>query len=393
MSEGMSPDFSALGRRPRIAVLFDRLGPYHHARLRAAAEQAEIIAIEMSDVDHIYAWDKVDRASAFSQFTLFGEHDAARASIHGVLARLSKVLHAVEPDAVAVPGWADKGALAGLAWCAANRTPAIVMSASTRHDYERRMWKELLKRQILRLSSAALAGGQAQADYLVDLGVARDRISVGYDVVDNTHFAQGAANARANEAYFRKNLSLPQHYFMTTSRFVRKKNLARLLEAYAAYTRLAGDQKWGLVLLGDGAERASVESDIVRLGISDLVVLPGFKQYDELPAYYGLADCFVLASLSEQWGLVVNEAMASGLPVLVSRHCGCAPDLVREGVNGFTFDPQDVMVLASLMARIAAVDCDRAAMSAASLDRIAHWSPARFSSGLLQAARCAGVGS
>ena len=72
---------------------------------------------------------------------------------------------------------------------------------------------------------------------------------------------------------------------------------------------------------------------------------------------------FVHASASEQWGLVVNEAMAAGLPVIVSERCGCAPDLVREGVNGLTFDPCDVAELAGLMERVAAMaDWQRAAM-------------------------------
>ena len=89
------------------------------------------------------------------------------------------------------------------------------------------------------------------------------------------------------------------------------------------------------------------------------VILAGFKQYDELPAYYGLASAFVHASTTEQWGLVVNEAMASGLPVLVSDRCGCAPDLVEDGVNGFTFDPYDVEALAGLMQRVAAMTDER----------------------------------
>jgi glycosyltransferase involved in cell wall biosynthesis len=83
------------------------------------------------------------------------------------------------------------------------------------------------------------------------------------------------------------------------------------------------------------------------------VLFPGFRKGKELGTYYGLASCFILPSLQEQWGLVVNEAMAAGLPVLVSQTSGCAPDLVQEGVNGFTFDPTNPMQLAELMEKIA----------------------------------------
>ena len=115
-------------------------------------------------------------------------------------------------------------------------------------------------------------------------------------------------------------------------------------------------------------------------------MLAGFRQYDELPAWYGLASAFVHASTTEQWGLVVNEAMASGLPVLVSNRCGCAPDLVEDGVNGFTFDPYDVEALAGLMQRVAAMtDERRAAMGRAGQRIIAEWGPERFAEGLMQA--------
>ena len=86
--------------------------------------------------------------------------------------------------------------------------------------------------------------------------------------------------------------------------------------------------------------------------------MPGFKQYHDLPAYYGLAGAFVHTSTVEQWGLVVNEAMAAGLPVLVSRNCGCAADLVQDGVNGFAFDPLDGDRMAALLTKVAGLSAD-----------------------------------
>ena len=110
--------------------------------------------------------------------------------------------------------------------------------------------------------------------------------------------------------------------------------------------------------------------------------MPGFKQYDELPAYYARAGAFIHASTTEQWGLVVNEAMASGLPVLVSNRCGCAADLVREGENGWTFDPTSDDQMADLMLRIASDEKARVQMGAKSREIIAEWGPERFASGV-----------
>jgi glycosyltransferase involved in cell wall biosynthesis len=99
-----------------------------------------------------------------------------------------------------------------------------------------------------------------------------------------------------------------------------------------------------------------------------------------------LAGAFVHASTTEQWGLVVNEAMASGLPVLVSNRCGCAPDLVEEGRNGFLFDPYDVSGLADAMYSMAAERTDRVEMGLASQEIIAQWSPQNFAENLARAA-------
>ena len=144
------------------------------------------------------------------------------------------------------------------------------------------------------------------------------------------------------------------------------------------------------MLLGDGPLRAEVESRVAGLGLTGEVLLPGFRQYHELPVFYGLAGAFVHASATEPWGLVVNEAMAAGLPVLVSERCGCAPDLVREGVNGLTFDPSSVAELAGLMERVAAMtDGQRAAMGEAGRRIVADWGPERFANGLMQAVELA----
>lgn len=132
-----------------------------------------------------------------------------------------------------------------------------------------------------------------------------------------------------------------------------------------------------------------VRRSIEELHLQECVVLPGFKQYGELPVYYGLASCLILASTSETWGLVVNEAMASGLPVLVSKACGCCEDLVREGENGFSFDPLSVDEMAEKMRMISHGEYDLAKMGQASQEIIANWGCDNFARNLWRAAQCA----
>jgi glycosyltransferase involved in cell wall biosynthesis len=124
---------------------------------------------------------------------------------------------------------------------------------------------------------------------------------------------------------------------------------------------------------------------VSRHGLNDVVHLPGFRQYADLPAYYGLAGAFVHASTIEQWGLVVNEAMAAGLPVVVSRGCGCADELVVPGRNGYTFDPLDPSELTRCLLHVASDRCNRQVMANEGRVIIADWTPDRFATGLSQA--------
>ncbi len=196
-------------------------------------------------------------------------------------------------------------------------------------------------------------------------------------MVDNEFFA-----ARARE---HRDLADVRPYLLASNRFIPKKNLFRLISAYQLFAADWEPQKEtvsqsdprvpALVLLGDGELRQQVvihardlklpvnecapwECSDGDMNSSGRIYLPGFRQIAELPRYYSNALAFIHASTTEQWGLVVNEAMASGLPVIVSDRCGCAQDLVRKDVNGWTFDPHDEQELAKLLRRIALLPID-----------------------------------
>jgi 1,2-diacylglycerol 3-alpha-glucosyltransferase len=240
-----------------------------------------------------------------------------------------------------------------------------------------------LKRLLVSQFDAALVGGRPHKEYAISLGIPADRVFMGYDVVDNGLFAQRAAAARAQKRRWRRELKLPVPYFLTVCRFIEKKNLVRLLAAYRLYRNLSPQNPWDLVLCGSGPLEAMLKK--IATGIPG-VHFPGFKQANELPDFYGLAGAFILPSSHfEQWGLVVNEAMASGLPVLMSRACGCASDLVHEEVNGYTFDPYDVENLARLLVRMSSDAVDLKAMGQASLRIIADWTPEVFAQNLFKA--------
>lgn len=374
---------------PRVAVLFDRLGPYHRARLDAAGSRMGITAVELAGKSAEYDWNKVQATSRFQRTTLFSDTDSRSVPVGRMQERVRTTLEDIRPSAVAIPGWSHPGALSALLWCLSSGTPSIVMSASTERDAPRWWWAESIKSRVVRHFGAGLVGGTPHRAYLHQLGVPRERIFLGYDAVDNDHFATGAEQARKNASAVRDCRSLPSHYFLAVGRFVAKKNFLRLLEAFEQYQKETSDDTWDLVLLGDGPKRTDIERCVAEAGLERKVHLPGFKQYEFLPDYYGLAGAFVHASTREQWGLVVNEAMAAELPVLVSARCGCASDLVKEGRNGYTFDPYDPSVLADLMHRVSHGSVNRASMGQVSREVIAQWGPNRFAEGLQNAVAAA----
>jgi 1,2-diacylglycerol 3-alpha-glucosyltransferase len=381
------------GTKTRVAVLFWRLGPYHHARLNAAGKVIEIIGVEACGMEDTYAWEKVEGAAAFERVTLTEQQVHDDDWNRELSERMRSALTRIKPKVVVVPGWSSIDALSALSWCAETRTRVVMMSETTAWDGLRVPWKEWIKRRLAKRCATALVGGTPHKDYMQRLGFAGPRIFLGYDAVDNDYFENGAAAAKEHQAEFRKRLRLPERFFLASARFVAKKNLARLVEAYARYRQMAGklraSEAWDLVLLGDGPLRDSLMRQVSSLNLQKCVHLPGFKQYVDLPAYYGLASAFIHASTVEQWGLVVNEAMATGLGVLVSDRCGCAIDLVRSGVNGITFDPHSVEELSKRMRDFSSPGFDLAGMGRASKSIISEWGPGRFADGLTRAVNLA----
>jgi 1,2-diacylglycerol 3-alpha-glucosyltransferase len=367
-----------------IAVLFDRLGPYHLARLQAAALFFRVVAVETCAMTREYQWEQLDEPRAFEKVTLFDDLlDSRSAGCRRLLRqKMANALREIDPAVAMIPGWATPASLVALEWCLQNKRPTVVMSESNAFDCRRSALREAIKRIVVSLFSAGLAGGQLQREYLISLGLPCERIFTGYDVVDNDYFARSAAEVRSQKEEVRKKYRLSEKYFLASARFVPKKNLLGLMEGYGYYRRIAGPNHWKLVLLGDGPLRTELLSLRHQLDLVNDVLMPGFIQYRELPTYYALADVFVHASSTEQWGLVVNEAMASGLPVIVSNRCGCVPDLIAEGKNGFTFDPRSVKALGKLMLEMSRLPERRLGeMGAESQRLVAGFTPTHFAKG------------
>ncbi len=270
---------------------------------------------------------------------------------------LRRVL-AWRPDAVLLIGYNHASMLDFILRWPTKNAPLLFRGDSHRLGTTATGWKERIRRALLstifRRFAGFLAVGKANANYFHWHGVPESRIFSAPHAVDNDRF-QKAATPEGG-ARFRREMEISDDVtlILFVGKLVEKKRPHDLLEAFL---RLA-DQNTVLVYAGEGPMREELQN---RAASSEMkVCFAGFRNQTELPAIYAAADVLVLPSEGrwETWGLVVNEAMACGVPCIVSSHVGCAADLVLPGKTGWIFPATDVAALAECL-RDAVTDPER----------------------------------
>ena len=180
-----------------FAVCFTNFGPYHLARLRALAarlcvEGDRLVAYEVAGREQTYPWSRSRHEEPFTWITLFPDRVVETIEPAACRRAMVEALERDLPDAIAVVGYARPESMAAARWARRRGRPAILMSESQAIDRPHAWWKELIKMRRVRQFDAALVGGPAHRDYLVELGMPPDRIALGYNAVDNDYFAARA---------------------------------------------------------------------------------------------------------------------------------------------------------------------------------------------------------
>ena len=325
-----------------IAVIWIDWYSYHVARLRALTEHAllrgKVCGIEMVGGCGVHGQlnFRNEERENLPVTTLLPAVNWRDASQRKLLVEVWRTLRDLNPSLLLVPGYYTIPSLAAAVWAKLHGRRTVLMCETGRSDRKRVWWKEISKRVLVKLLfDQAIAGGTGHVRYLRELGFAPEAIAHAYDVVDNDFYADAASRARLT--IDPQEIGLPDKFFLFVGRLAPEKNVSGLLQSFVEYCATGGS--WSLVLAGDGPLRTELHQQVEHLGIAERVHFAGLKDSHELAILYAFANCFVVPSICEPWGLVVNEAMASGLPVIVSNRCGCADDLVEHGANGFIFDP------------------------------------------------------
>jgi 1,2-diacylglycerol 3-alpha-glucosyltransferase len=378
-----------------LSVIWIDWYAYHVARFRALAEhpamRGQVSGLELvggSGVHQNMVFRSSERGGLPIE-TLLPAANWSEAKQTRMAQLLWRKLDELDPAVVLVPGYYTAPALAAAVWAKRRNRKAILMTETTRGDHERVWWKEGTKARLIRtLFDAAIAGGSRHVAYLRELQFPAARIGRFYDVVNNDFFRDGAARARRTGTPTQ--FGLPDRYFLYVGRLAPEKNLEALIASFAA-ARSRGVRS-SLVLVGDGPLRPRLESQVRESGLEPWVHFAGLKTTNEILPYYAFAHAFVLPSRQEPWGLVVNEAMAASLPVIVSDRCGCADDLVEHGRNGFLFDANDEEELTDFLGRVDGWDPEeRASAGRHSEELVSRYSPRNWAEEVLRLVRIVSI--
>jgi glycosyltransferase involved in cell wall biosynthesis len=248
------------------------------------------------------------------------------------LIRLFKAFHQFKPTVLNVTGYFDWAQILLMVYARMRGVKVVLSSESSAYDRNRSMIKETIKKFVLSQADAFFCFGKSTAHYLLKLGIPRSRITVRHAAVIDEEIIRN--NFQTARAQFTKT----QRSFTYVGRLAPEKNLQFLIEAFLSVkAKNTNASEWQLLVVGDGPSRESLE----KLAVNDQsIIFAGGHPWYKVPEWLAKSDVLILPSKSEPWGLVVNEAMVCGMPVIVSRKCGCVRDLVRESKNGFTFNPE-----------------------------------------------------
>jgi glycosyltransferase involved in cell wall biosynthesis len=292
---------------------------------------------------------------------------------HKLVLALSADLLRNPRDLVVLPGYHRPEYWAMLLLCILLRRKRAVFCDSTAQDREKQSWKEMAKAFFFRRCDGIFCYGIRSKEYVASYGVEVQRIFVD---------CQAAAlpltyDAGAVRKYYESHPRDPKApvKFLFVGRLSSEKGLWDLLGAFGGVREQLPDAR--LNLAGPGALADELKRRAKELGLESAVTFLGTQSPDDIGRLLLDSDAMVLPSHTEPWGLVVNEALSYGCPVVVSDICGSVPELVRDGVTGYSFPSGDVRALCAAMLAVARLSQDRQSVAEQCLRVIDQYTPER----------------
>jgi glycosyltransferase involved in cell wall biosynthesis len=254
---------------------------------------------------------------------------------------------------------------------------------STAYEAFRSWPKERFKKFLLRSAAGCIVPGKRSLEYCRKLGMSEDRIFFTPNSVDRDYFRNQAEKLFPSKNTLRESANLKGFVILFVGRLVESaKGVSTLIKACGELERKG--RKIALLLAGDGPDGGPYRELVRSEGLTDVRFL-GFLNYEVLCQYYAMAHVLVLPSYSEPWGLVLNEGMEFGLPLVVSEAVGAGPDLVDPGKNGFVIPTGNASALAQVLEKLVEDENLRSKMGEASQSIIQNFSPENWANGVIKA--------
>ena len=294
----------------------------------------------------------------------------------GLFQRIKGILKAItefKPDVVNLTGYYDIASWTVLFYCKLKGIKTILSNESTANDHARNGVKEYFKTLIIKQFDGYFNFGKLSENYILSLGINPQKMLVKKNCVDNKVLKEIYLKHYPKRNEQQQLLNVAPKNFIFVGRLIDYKNLFYFLDAFHL-ARQKSKENWGVIILGDGELKTDLQQFISNKNIQNVSFQSGVS-WQHVPLYLALSNVLVLPSYSEPWGLVVNEAMACGLPVIVSEKCGCAIDLVKNGENGFIVEPNNIEQLTNLMLKFMNQEVDSEQMGLVSEQIIAEYSP------------------
>jgi L-malate glycosyltransferase len=322
----------------RIALVWENFGPSHLDRIAAcAAAGLTVTAIELSSTSETYQWEAGDVAGV-ERVTL--DQGGQGLSSLALTWKLFRAVRRSNCGAVFLCHYQITPVFLAALILRLSGVRVFTMLDSKFDDYPRFLWRELGKMVLLSPYQGALVGSQRSADYLHFLGFHRRPLLLGFDTLDLSRI-RDLAGKDPHKAHAERD-------FLIVARLVEKKNLAFAIEAFAEWRKTAAIPR-NLRIIGYGNLEASLRALAAERGVAEAIKFEGIA--DSAAVYRAMSEalCLILPSTEEQFGLVVIEALALGLPVLVSANAGAVEALIDNGVNGWVIDPRRGKALGAAM--------------------------------------------
>lgn len=325
-----------------IAIVHNIIAPYRMELFERLAQLScfRLTVLFCAQTETNRHW-KVPKELRFRHCVLRGIHlHTNRSDIHFNPALWTELSN-FRPDLIVSSGF-SLPTLITLAYAYAHRIPLVVWLGGTLlSEKSISSAKKAFRKFIVQRSQGFLVYGLETRDYLISLGAPDDRIWIaGNATFDVKQYHSKSLTFRVKKSKICKERRLPPNLILAVGQLIERKNYELLIRAFHSIHDQFPD--WGLIVVGTGPLYRVLRNRCSELGL-DSVFLVGHVEPEELPVYYGISDLFVHPTKLDQWSQVINEAMASALPVITTDRCGVR-ELIRDGQTGFIIEPRKKML-------------------------------------------------